>query len=296
MNMKTVRKSDVIIGPLFRNNLKTAAEIAHNNKTWLISPVIPVVELSASNPYLITANARLEAHLEQMAEYIARHYKHHRVWIIAPADENRQSYANNFRQLLEKQSRAYLDIKTTYFSVGDPLESDGLSFADSTIVMIPSIDEVFVNEVMRQLKSMATDHGIILFGMPTWITRFKSLRLDYLNDLHFHYTSSMYIDRDNKITEQLLQEYKDRYGMPASKYVVKGFDIMNWALMMLDKYGARLDKHFEDIPGSPFNTPFAIEPVREDNGLSGQFNVKYFENTYVHILRFSHFHPVKVNN
>ncbi len=291
-----LKHMDMIIGPLFRRNLEIVSEFSRQQKIYMISPLMALPHIKDSNPYLIASNATLSGHMQSIANYIGKQYPHHKVLILSPSSGSENRYRDLIYNDLKHSDRSYLDIHLISSEKGDDISAGEFSVFDTSIVIIPSFNEVFVNNALRTLNGQNEDHPILVFGMPNWLSKFKSLRYDYLNNLHFHYSSSLWINPDRKGAASFNSRYEDEYGIVPSEYVVKGYDLMMWTGTLFYKYGISIKKHINDIQRPEINCRFELEAVKKDDAsLRGHSNVKYYQNAYVHILRLSHFKLSKVN-
>jgi len=291
-----LKHMDMIIGPLFRKNLEIVSEFSRQQKIYMISPLISLPHINTSNPYLIASNSTLSGHMQSIANYIGKQYPHHKILIISPSSGDENQYRDLIYNDLKNTNRSYLDIHFIASEKGDDISAGEFSVFDTSIVIIPSFNEVFVNNALRTLNSQNEDHPMIVFGMPNWLSKFKSLRYDYLNNLHFHYSSSLWINSNRKGAAAFKNRYEKEYGIIPSEYVVKGYDLMLWTGTLFYQYGISIKKHINDIHRPEMNSRLELKAVKKDDAsLLGHSNVKYYQNTYVHILRMSHFKLSKVN-
>ena len=65
LQKEEIKKSDVIIGPVFNESLKAAAAVAKNQEVYLVSPLSPSNMFTDSNKYFVMANPEFYCCLSQ---------------------------------------------------------------------------------------------------------------------------------------------------------------------------------------------------------------------------------------
>ncbi len=297
LKIPELKTMDLIIGPLFKHNLELVSAFSQQNKILMLSPLVSVSGLKHWNPYFIATNATLYSHMKSMAAFIGVQYPHHKVFIISPSSGAENKYRDVMNEDLKSTPKSYLDIHQISSNDGNDLSANEFSVFDTTIVIIPSNDEVFTHNALRTLNSENEEHPMIVFGMPNWLSKFNSIPYNYLNNLHFHFSSSLWINPDRKGATSFNQRYSNTYGIYPSKYAVKGYDLMLWTTRLFHKYGISTKKHLNDISLAEMNCPFDLKAFDENNiPVAGHTNVNYYRNTYVHILRMNQYRLIKVNN
>ena len=286
-------KCDVIIGPLFENSMKLVADFALRNEIYMLSPLSCLDTTGLpSNPYLICANASFESHISAIASHVHARYRYSNV-LVARRDDPEEArtselFTENLRNLNFWISPK--EVVGTSWEMFPP----GSFGPDTTIVFCPSLDEVFVNEVTRQLSELDRGYPVILFGLPGWLTKIESIRFDYLNQLNFHMTSNLWIDESSAHALDLAQRYREKHGIKPSEVVYRGHDLMTWAAGLMKYCGISFEGHFNEAPQpdlfSEFNILRANNPTDDPDA-----PVSYYENLHVPIIRYKNFELVRVN-
>ena len=105
------------------------------------------------------------------------------------------------------------------------------------IVIVPSNNEAFVSDAIRNLSLLNTEERpIMLFGMPKW-KNFEVLDIYLLHQLNLHLSLPYYVDYDNPQTKSFVERYKALYNTYPTPYAFQGYDIvfyMAYARLMGD--------------------------------------------------------------
>jgi hypothetical protein len=287
-----LKSVDVIIGPLFEHSVLTVADFALRQRKYMISP-LSHPELKGNNPYLICASPSFASHLTALANFVQTKYTTNRLLIVRTDDS---SEAHSSRVFSERLAALGASSKPREI-VGNSWQLFDRSMfgPDTTIVFCPSEDEVFVNEVTRQLSDLADNHPVILLGMPSWLSKLESIRYDYLDQLNFHMTSGLWVGKDSQLAEEVRDAYRQRYGIPPSDMVYRGYDLMYWLAQRMRLYGVGLADHFNEGAQPELFSRFYVLPANHEMRGSADVPVNYYENQFVNILRYKRFELVKVN-
>lgn len=285
-------RMDVIIGPIFEHGVRTVAEFGLKHGIHIICP-LGQPEAVPNNSYLICANASIESHLTSLANFLDAKYGKTKLVIVRRDDSEEGRLASVLTRRLSELNSTIRPTET--IRSGWELFPKGTFGNDTVLVFCPSEDEAFVNEVTRQLALAVEHHPIILIGMPSWLTKFESLSFDFLDQLSLHVTSNLWVNDEDTAVEQLSARYRERYGIAPSDFVYRGYDIMNWVVILMKNFGISFAEHFNEAPQDNLFSRFYILPVNHRLGSGSLGSVSYFENQHVHVLRYRNFELMKVN-
>ncbi len=278
-----LKTMDLIIGPLYTENVKLAATFAKENKIALVSPFAMNKDILLNNPYVFQYTASNATQITKTAEYFAS-IADGQVVII---HNNNSQELEEIRHFKENLSRSYFSNKNVpqmnlkeidYSVVGNNGVTQALSTNKKNIVLITSTDEVFITKVVNQLASMTKtqNYDIILFGDQSW-EKFSNLDTEFLQSMNFHYRSTSYTDYSNPKIKDFVSKYYQTFNNDPSVYAFKGYDVAKYFFGMLIKHG----KYFEfciNKKESGLNSEFDFERINEESG---------FENQAVNVLKYN---------
>ncbi|MFH1319345.1 MAG: LysM peptidoglycan-binding domain-containing protein [Bacteroidota bacterium] len=311
----TLRKMDLIIGPLYLSNLSIAAKFAMENKINIVSPFISTNRILRGNPYLSKANPCVQTSIEEIASYIADKYvsrqnvpdREKNFIAVHNNDPGEKLLFNIFQDKLlsffstEKDSTGGAppgiqqnfkkppvifqhDIKEiAYNERGMEAVEEALSVADTNIIIIPSSDQVFVSQLISKLNELEEDYKIIVFGLPVW-ENFKNIEIEYLQNLNVHITSSSFIDYESEPVKSFVKQYYKLYKIFPGKYAFQGFDVVYYYLNILKNFGYNFQTYLPEIDHTGVHTSYKYFSTGINNG---------YENRYVIILKYEDYELVK---
>lgn len=267
------RDMHLIIGPLYSANFMKVARLAKEKSIPIVSPVLQQNKILFRNPYVSKATPAVTTQLEQMAEYIAGKYADQNIILLSGKDT---SFSNPVRkklaEVLAAKKLSPADTLKEVKAVGSV--SQYLSQSKTNIVIVPSNARVYVTDILGKMNVLAEKNNILLFGMPAWNT-YENLDPNYLSNLHFHYATSSFIDYDNDTIKQFIIAYRAMYKADPSTYVFQGYDVTNYYLQALNKYGLNFQSQLGTIKGDGLQTSFDFINVSTDSG---------FENRSIRVI------------
>ncbi len=243
-----VFKPDIIIGPVFPENVKLIAEFARQHQIVVASPLSAKTDLIEDNPFIMQVMPSRQTELNVLADYISQYYDKN-IMVVHNGDTNAIKEIDFFRERLFSNFYAdstYRNILYKEVIFNDSL-SDNILYALSedkdNIVYVSSSDEAYVMDAVNRLRRYQKDFHINVFGNPVWQT-WNNIDIEYLHDLQLKIYAPFYIDYKNKDTKRFIAKcrsiYKyEPYVMTAKgfNYCFLGYDITFYALSALRDYG-----------------------------------------------------------
>jgi hypothetical protein len=294
----------MIVGPMFNGPARLVAEHAKEIKVWNVLPFSPSASITADNPYHIKVNPGIDIHLNALLEYIGSHHSEGKLIIPYQSGVSMEyEMKSEIENIIEMYNLNHPDsaLNPEFVSVS---EEEGrrtftiasyLSDTDSNIVLLPSFDPGFIQNITRQLSKENRKHAITLFGMPTW-SDYEEISLDNLNNLNYHFSREYWLDEENRVFKDLESQYKKEMKASPSRYYFLGYDMGRYFTQHWQQYGnrdfeARLSKTSMDgLYGK-----YLFEPMFEVEGENGDFTLDMYSNSQVHILKFENYEIVKVH-
>lgn len=273
----------LIIGPLYAANFVKASRFAKERNIPIVSPVSQQNKILFRNPYVSKVTPAVTTQLEEMGRFIALRYAGENIILLTGKDT---AFSNPVKKRLKES------LAARQLSPADSLKevktvaaiSSALSSTKKNIIIVPSNARVFVTDMLSKLQVHAGKFDITLFGMPSWNT-FDNLDLSYLNSLKYHYVTSSFIDYDDPLTKQFILAYRAMYKTDPSSFVFQGYDVTNYYIDALAKYGRNFQAQLSGIAGEGLQTSFNFISTSADSG---------FENTSIRIIGCSDFKQSRV--
>ena len=242
---KAVLATDLIIGPVFPDQIKAFSENADLNKKIQVSPLAASQPNTFLNPHLATVNNTIDQHARKVVDFIYSNYQPDEVNLVLintqEADDSK--FANPFKSYFKS-------IAPDKFKITERPNSKGIESAlrpDRNNLVIIASDEVdFVVPTINRLYALTkSQYKIEVFGHPNWL-KVKNLDTDKLQWLNTHVTSSYFIDYNSNEVKQFVARYVDDYALQPSEFAFKGFDSGYYFGKLLARYGQDYTQHVGD--------------------------------------------------
>lgn len=292
LDMQPVLPSmQMLVGSNYNQNLHLLSDFAKQYKIFLLSPFSPSPSVTFSNPYYLISNPTLRTHCRVLFDFIQKNYRHGKYFMVQQRDEKNKFMTDFFRNSF-KQSENSSELKEVFYDIESRFDSTIFSLVDTNVIIVPSMDEVFVNNALGKLKNLSQSYKVVVFGMPTW-NEMESLRVEYLQNLNVHLSSSFWVDVSDTLVMKFEKNYFNKFKTVPSTTSYLGYDITFW-----------LGKIFGE---HTLNIPVQITNSYKGLSLSFEFHESYsklktqgsdfdfFENHHLHIIKFENYSLKKVN-
>jgi hypothetical protein len=106
------------------------------------------------------------------------------------------------------------------------------------IIILTETDEAKVSVAVTRLNTVSKRFKITLIGLQEY-TRMKSINIEYLHDLKFHYLSPYYINYNKGSVKNFIAKFRSNYSSEPSQYAYQGYDVMIGFLTSLKQSGRK---------------------------------------------------------
>lgn len=220
-----VRASDLIVGPVFPDDVKTFTSVLVGPRKPIVSPLSPASPSAYKNVNLVTAETPLEYHSWAAAQYINDHYRNAgKVIILRSGYSDENAYILPFRKAIDSLGRHKIKVVELTVKRGQlaPLLPQ-LSASGQNVFVVPATDQPFLMVTLRSLDTLARRFPVTVFGHPNW-AKFNFLKPELLQRLKTHITTSDYIDYKSGDVITFIKAYRRAYHAEPSSYAFKAFD------------------------------------------------------------------------
>ncbi|MGZ3778620.1 MAG: hypothetical protein ACXVI9_14050, partial [Mucilaginibacter sp.] len=273
-----IRSSNLVVGPVFPDDIQAFADILSGPPKPIVSPLSPASPAKVKNANLVTVATPLEYHARGMARFISEHYKANKVFILRSGFSDENKYIGPFTKTIDSLSKNKTKIISPVIQHG---QLNGLipqlSATEENIFVVPATDQAFLMVTLRSLDSLAKRYPITLFGHPSWV-KFTYLKPELLQDMKTHISTTDRVDYKSSTVSDFIRLYRKTYHLEPTHYAMMGFDEGIYFGTLLGKNDdliSNLDKN--DFTGLLNKYHFVKKP-----GLG-------WINTHVNILEYSNF-------
>jgi hypothetical protein len=253
-----IRASDLIVGPVFPEDIKVFTSVLTSARKPIVSPLSPESPSTFKNQNLVTVNPPLDYHAWTTARYINDHIKPQKVFILASGFSDDNKYIVPFKKALDSLSGKHIKIVTITIVRGK-LNAllPQLAKDKQNIFVVPSTDQAFLTITLHSLDTLNNHYPVTLFGHPNW-EHFVFLKAKQLQRLRTHITSADNVDYRSAETINFIRSYRNTWLTEPSVYALKGFDeglyfgrllAENSLKNMADFNGLHNSFHFQKIAG-----------------------------------------------
>ncbi len=239
---------DIIIGPVFAEDVRIAARYAQFSNTALVSPLSTRSTLLNGNSNLIQVFPSRENESYALANHL-RQYKTGRIITISGTDPISVRNSKLFRESLLASRPVKENGEPLHFSahrLNDSLFTrlpEILSKEEENLLIVFSDKEAEVNSLVTRLIQRTSLYPVRLFGMPSW-QGWTNIDLTFLHNLNLTLISPFYTDFSDKRIKNYLKKSRNMYGYEPYEvlssgynFSMYGFDLGIYFLSALKQYG-----------------------------------------------------------
>lgn len=292
--------ADLIIGPVFSNNLSIVSEYAGNLGIPVISPV-PLISNSvlSGNPTLFMTNSSLEVAQRTLAKEISQSNNGNLIFIHTDST-NSDPDVKRFKEMIFSelnQKMPYEDIrfKELIFYPRSAFGNDSinrightLSASTENVVIIASEEPPVVSEIITIVHGFLKKYDILVYGYPSMIY-LDNLDPKIFFDLNQVIFSPYKIDYKAPAVIKFNLNYLKKFlTMPMeTSYAWMGYDIGYYFLSGLAIHGLQFIEHPEIHNPELLQNEFLFEKQNPGEG---------FENERLFKIRYTRDYELKIEN
>lgn len=219
-----VKNSDLIIGPVFAEDIKPFLAASLTSHKPELSPLAPSEPSLFKSPNLITAMPPLDCHAWAAAAYINSSIKPKKIFVLRSGYSDENNYLLPFKKAIDSLSKKRIPVSQTTVVHGN-LNAiiPQLSAASTNVFVVPATNQAFLMITLKALDSLSEYYPIAVFGHPSW-SKFGFLNAELLERIHTYVTSSEKIDYKSDAVMNFMTAYQSTFHTIATDYAIKGFD------------------------------------------------------------------------
>jgi len=298
MNNPRLEKASVFIGPIRSSHVQTFAEWTKKRRKILISPESPSVDLTTQNPDFIQTNPSLRAHCEAITRYIRKANRPDAVTLVCKQREaDRLAYFQNASASIGGSgslTELLVPDETNNFDKIDLKKY--LKAGRTSIFVLPTwASQDFVMAFLRKLKDVKGSNRVEVYGMPQW-RNFDTIDPAYFSSLGVHISSASWLDYSQPEVKAFQQKFYEASGTIPDEDGFNGYDVTMFTGRMLARYGLSFPERLARESTTTLRGQFSYSKIFSSGALDdGRNTLDYWENTFVHILKFDKFGFVPVD-
>ncbi len=289
-----MQEMDLIIGPLYTENLQQVAHFATEHKINLVSPISQKNESLTENPFIYQVSPSKKMIIKHAAEYFDSFIDSNLVIVYNGATEEEIAtyYRDNIQSnLAYKYASTDVEIKfINYQTDGYAGLVKALSKTKNNTIIIPSEEEVFISKVLNTLMSYTIDYKATttVYGLPSW-EYMTNVKVEHIRKLNIHFPANYTVNYSDWMTKKFVLSYRETFFAEPSAYSFQGYDITYYFVSALKRYGKYFQFCLSETDAEPNKKglflEFAFKRIDAYSGFenNGVFMINY--DTELNIIK-----------
>jgi len=231
--------TNVIIGPLFLDNVKEAATSLNYKPVKIVSPISEKDHSFIRNKNLIQEIPTAGQMADEMIRYVESHYDGAKLVMLTDEkpDAVSASIIARIKAKFSGKGMKVIQPRKGYISgekIRNALDtiSSELDSLTRNWVFLVSNDEVITKDVIHNIGVLPENTRVTLFSFSE-IKFIDRLDNNNLARSDFHYPSTVYIDYNSDRVKSFAAQYKRKFYAYPSKFAFKGFDVTYDSLLRM---------------------------------------------------------------
>ena len=271
LNNPMLKQMDLIIGPAYQSQVAYVSKFAAENKIKTIIPFSSNITTIDTNKYLYQVVSPQKELYPELTNEFCEIFKDKLV-IISQTESFTTYNKSDFTDLLLPKLKRN-EIEYTFiddFKIAAKVDSIAAQSEKEVIFLTASSNEVLINKLGEQLE-LITSKNVSIFAFPEW----SGYQIDEIYSLPVYTFTSYYTDYDSNRSKRFFSLFIDKFGIPGVQqtpnYALFGFDIFNFFINNMNRYGKRFDKHLEYIEEEGIQMNFSFKKM----GMGGYSNLGF---------------------
>jgi LysM repeat protein/ABC-type branched-subunit amino acid transport system substrate-binding protein len=250
--IKTILQKDgfsdlnLLIGPFFSNNFRTASEWSKEKKVKIVNPFSYRSEFVKENPYVFKDVPSTENQTTKTVDYIRKTWPGCNIFLLQSGKPSDSCVIEAYRKALLGSDSSYHDyFVVDYIKEGLSGVSKNMSTDKVNVVISFVHGEASISNFIRNMSDYSYKYPIVVFGLREW-EEFTSLETEYLLNINLHIVSHSFVDYDKQLVKDFIVEYRSRYHTEPDNYAFAGYDIAMYYMNALRLYGKDFQNCLKD--------------------------------------------------
>ena len=264
LELEELKSADLIVGPLFQNQVKLVQDFSINNKINMISPVSNNLEFIGENPFGMLLQPSGETLGERSAEWIAENIPNKNCMVFYGESPKDTVMANSFIvkanelgiSIVYKEKVSREKSGDIFNTLATPTEYDEFKNPIQFELKTDSIGSVFVASddplIYTKVISAVDTRGdsTIVVGNETWLNN-AAANFQTYERLHLTMAAPTFTYHANPDFIEFRRRFINKHGMIPPEISKVGFEFMWFVGHALDKYGVYFQEGIKDAGYTP---------------------------------------------
>ena len=248
-----LKGSELIIGPISERDLQPVAAFAKIRHIPVVSPLdLNTASLADGNPYFYLfppqSDLALAHQIDKMSGNSLQDTTSSITIIYESGTDSTDLTLETFAEL--RDNGLPFNTFTYDFLNGrgiDSLMSQSLNPRCLNKVLIPSMNEAFITDALRNLNLIKSsrNYKVEVYGLSRW-KNFETIESNYLHALDLRLAMSYYTDYNDSLTVEFINRYREAFNTEPTSFSYQGYDILTFFVEAMNTYG-------KDFPAAIIN-------------------------------------------
>ena len=248
-----LKGSELIIGPISERDLQPVAAFAKIRHIPVVSPLdLNTASLADGNPYFYLfppqSDLALAHQIDKMSGNSLQDTTSSITIIYESGTDSTDLTLETFAEL--RDNGLQFNTFTYDFLNGrgiDSLMSQSLNPRCLNKVLIPSMNEAFITDALRNLNLIKSsrNYKVEVYGLSRW-KNFDTIESNYLHALDLRLAMSYYTDYNDSLTVEFINRYREAFNTEPTSFSYQGYDILTFFVKAMNTYG-------KDFPAAIIN-------------------------------------------
>jgi LysM repeat protein/ABC-type branched-subunit amino acid transport system substrate-binding protein len=276
------KELDLVIGPFHSSNSSQvlAAAAKYNIHCVDLFDDLDAASFGAKTFFVKTSEIR---NYYALGKYIQDSLPNYRISIIHNGSDAEIQRLKNLKKALYASnlridtSRVYI---YNYKNAGFTNLMNSLDAKKINVVFNLVENEATISNFLRQLNLKKKEFSIMVMGIEKSWSKFTTLELNYLNDLHYTFSTDFNVDyEDSLLVKSFDDHFYKTYKKTPPKMGYLGYDVTWFFGHALLYFGQDFDKCINEVQAKTMHTAFDFKPI----------SAGVFQNYYTNVVQYDNY-------
>jgi LysM repeat protein/ABC-type branched-subunit amino acid transport system substrate-binding protein len=281
-NEYDIAKSDFIIAALFQHSFEKLAELAKENRIFVINSLSDRDAILKDNPYVIKYMPSIEGSVKAILGVVKNNFNNPHLYLIHSNSNLEKQWFEEFKKQLSEQK----DIEYTLFSWAasnrllQMLKNDNGNVVVSIYDEAPGKNKAYTINLLNKLFSLKKTTPTLI-TTQNYIKMYNDIDYNQLQRLEYHTINNTFLDYSNPNHKEFIDKFKERFKTePTGDYALIGNDLIIQFVLGLHKRGSEFWKNPNLPKNSAIMYPMPFKRPTETDGFENQATYIYKMDDY----------------
>lgn len=293
LNNHTSSRTDVIIGPYDRGDLKYAIDFGKRKEIPVVSPWQSLNGVSNPTEYYVQLVPYLTEYYYSIMDHISKHYPKQDVFILGRRSNSKdtkriagfQNLARAYYKTSEAKPMHELYAEMSDLDGEDPVFLQHLESRNKTVFLIPhwsGSDYEYVYNLLRRISLEKSLNDVVIYGMFSMLDN-PNITFELYNTLNLRVATPNFVDQEKYEVKRFKRDFLNLFGTLPTEDAYEGYDDFMFIGNALYKYGKNFQFHLDKERDILLQSQYDINKVHKDDRYDV---IQYFENKHVDLIEF----------